>query len=440
MIKKIFATVLCCLLAGGAWAHDFSLTVASGQTLYFNILESAASVEVTYPNHDSYPVNGWGGYTRPVGNLRIPSSVVYNGVTYSVTTVGQLAFYGCTGLTSVVMGEGITVLGNSAFNGCTALTTAVVPSSIDTIGLRAFGECNQLAHVWCNKSTLPNASAYMFYNISLDGRTLHVPAQALSLYSAAAPWSGFGTILGDGPMVALSLLSNDVLWGSVSGGGSFVVGSVADISALPNEGYSFICWNDGDTQNPRQLTLYGNMSLTAMFFPVPRDTVEVHDTVVMYDTVVLHDTASVALHRLQVFSSQASLGAGVGTTEVPEGTAVEICALPLGGSCFTAWDDGSTENPRRVTVTDDMTFTAFFEQLSIVSLEAAGWRVNAEGREVVVTGANGMKIVVYDMEGRLVAAETWQGATEQTRRLRVPTAGVYVVRVGETGAVKVTVE
>lgn len=198
MIKKIFATVLCCLLAGGAWAHDFSLTAASGQTLYFNILESAASVEVTYPNHDSYPVNGWGGYTRPVGNLRIPSSVVYNGVTYSVTTVGQLAFYGCTGLTSVVMGEGITVLGNSAFNGCTALTTAVVPSSIDTIGLRAFGECNQLAHVWCNKSTLPNASAYMFYNISLDGRTLHVPAQALSLYSAAAPWSGFGTILGDG--------------------------------------------------------------------------------------------------------------------------------------------------------------------------------------------------------------------------------------------------
>lgn len=438
MIKRFSVFVLCCLMAGGAWAYDFSLTVASGQTLYFNIIDSAASVEVTYPNDTVIPtIYGWNGYTRPVGDLRIPSSVVYNNVTYSVMSVGQLAFNGCTGLTSVVVGEGVTALGNSAFNGCSSLATVVIPSSIDTIGLRAFGECSQLAHVWCNKSTLPNASAYMFYNISLAGRTLHVPAQALALYSAAAPWSGFGTILGDGPMVVLSLLSNDVLRGSVSGGGSFVVGSVADISAFPLEGYSFICWNDGDTQNPRQLTLYGNMTLTAMFFPLPRDTVEVRDTVVLYDTVVLHDTASVIMHRLQVFSSQEGLGVGVGSTEVPVGTVVEICALPLQGGHFTGWSDRSNANPRSVTVTGDMAFTAFFEQVSVASPETATWKVRTEGREVVVDGANGLEIEIYDAAGRRILASAGVG---ECHRLLLPTAGVFVVRVGEMGAVKVTVE
>lgn len=419
------------MAAVGVRAYDFSLTVGSGQTLYFNI--QGTSVEVTYPNNSSYPVNGWNGFTRPVGDLVIPANVTHEGVVYNVVAIGQLAFYECTGLTSVVIGEGVTTLGNSAFNGCTALTTTVIPSTIDTIGLRAFGECHQLASVWCNKTTLPGTSAYAFYNVSLTNSTLHVPSEALSLYGAATPWSAFGSILGDGPIVALSLATNDVERGMVSGGGLYNVGSVREITALPNDGYSFICWNDGVSQNPRQLTLLGNMNLTAMFFPLIHDTISVRDTIARIDTVVQYDTLVPVLCRLQVFSSQESLGMGVGTTQVPVGTEVEICALPLGGR-FEGWSDGSTENPRRVTMTGDLSFTAFFEQLSIVSPDAVNWQVYTEGNEVVVEGASGLKTEVYDAKGCRVA----EGLTPF--RMMLPTAGVYVVRVGDLGARKVTVE
>ena len=418
MIKRFSVFVLCCLMAGGAWAYDFSLTVASGQTLYFSIL--GANVEIVYPNNTSYPVNGWDDFTRPVGDLRIPSTVVHDGVAYNVVSIGQLAFNGCTGLTSVVMSDGLTSLGNSAFNGCTALATVVIPSTIDTIGLRSFGECHQLADVWIAKNSLPRASAYVFYNMSLANSVLHVPQEALQTYMAASPWGSFGTILGDGPMATLSVESNDALRGSVTGGGVYEVGSTVEISAVPVAGQSFICWNDGDMQNPRTLTLTGNRSLIAMFFPLQYDTVDFTE-----------------VHRLQVFSSQEGLGVGVGSTEVPVGTVVEICALPLQGGHFTGWSDGSNANPRRVTVTGDMAFTAFFEQLSVASPETASWKVRTEGREVVVDGANGLEIEIYDAAGRRILASVGVG---ECHRLLLPTAGVFVVRVGEMGAVKVTVE
>lgn len=416
-LVRSFLVVFLLLMPVSVRAYDFSLTVGGGQTLYFNVLGS--SVEVVYPNNTVYPVNGWDNFTRPVGDLQIPATVSYNGAVYDVVSVGALAFNGCTGLTSVVIGEGVVSLGSSAFNGCSSLSTVVIPSSVDTIGVRTFGECGALSHVWCNRESLPSASANVFYNTSLANSTLHVPQAALQAYSAAAPWSSFGTILGDGPRVDLSVVANDGRRGSVTGGGSFAAGSIVEIGAQPAEGYSFICWNDGNTQNPRSLTLTGSVRLVAMFFPLQ------------------HDTVAPVLHSLRVLSSQESLGVGVGTTEVPEGTVVEICALPLQGGRFAGWSDGSTANPRRVTVTGDLAFTAFFEQVSIASTAVANVKVHADGGEVVVEDANGLCVEIYDCSGRLVLSSA---NVVGTYRVALPTAGVYVVRVGDRGTVKVAVE
>ena len=405
-----------CAVAAMAWAQDFSLNVGSGQTLYFNII--AGGVEVTYPNHTGLAVNGWDGFTRPVGNLHIPSQVNHNGEVYDVVQVGQLSFYGCTGLTNVTVGNGIIWLGNSAFNGCSGLQSVVIPATVDTIGLRVFEGCNALSDVWCNCPAPPRTSPYAFYNLSLASRTLHVLPGSQAAYSASSPWNAFGSVVTSSPQATLTLAANDPQRGSVEGSGSYAVGTSLSITALPSAGYAFICWNDGDERNPRPLTVMEDITLWAMFFPR------------LTDTVALQ-TAS-----LRVRTSDEALGAGVGTTEVPVGTVVEICALPLTGS-FAGWSDGSHENPRRVSVSGDMVLTAFFEQLANHPVESSRWQVHAEGRLLVVDGASGMEIVVYDAAGRMVATTFAAG---DKVHIALPAAGVYVVRVGETGAKKVSVE
>lgn len=53
--------------------------------------------------------------------------------------------------------------------------------------------------------------------------------------------------------------------GTVSGGGTYVQGNTATITATPNTGYHFTNWSDGDTNASRTFTVTGNVSLTAYF-------------------------------------------------------------------------------------------------------------------------------------------------------------------------------
>lgn len=53
--------------------------------------------------------------------------------------------------------------------------------------------------------------------------------------------------------------------GTVSGGGTYTQGSTATLKATPNSGYKFVKWNDGNTSNPRTVTVSGNATYTATF-------------------------------------------------------------------------------------------------------------------------------------------------------------------------------
>lgn len=405
-----------CAVAGMAQAHDFSLVLSGGQTLYFNFVPGG--VEVTYPAGDQFPVNGWVGYERPAGVLQIPSQVTHEGAVYDVVRVGQLAFYGCSALTSVSVGDGVNWLGNSAFKGCTGLQTVVIPASVDTIGLRTFDSCMALADMWMGGAVPPRTSPYAFMNCQLASATLHVPVGSESGYQSVAVWNAFGTVAGGSLMATVTVMANDPARGTVSGSGSYVIGTTHTISALPTSGNFFACWNDGDTRNPRPVTLTGDMTLWAMFFP----------------RVV--DTVGQELVTLSVASSASTLGLGVGSCTVPVNTWVEICALPLGGT-FSAWSDGSTENPRRVKVAGPMALTAFFEQLAVPSAEVPEWSVCGVEGGVMVNGARDMELSVYRLDGTLAAAVY---ATSDRVFVPLSVAGAYVVRVGVSGAKKVVVE
>ena len=119
-------------------AHDF---VVGG--ICYNITSySDWTVAVTYReiNYDSY-------FNKYSGAVTIPSTVTYNSITYNVTSIGDDAFEGCTGLTAITIPKGVTSIGERAFFGCSSLTAITLPASVTSIGYDAFSGCTSLTTI-----------------------------------------------------------------------------------------------------------------------------------------------------------------------------------------------------------------------------------------------------------------------------------------------------
>ena len=124
-------------------AHDFEV-----DGIYYDITDATNNtVAVTYKGSwfDDYSDE----YT---GSVTIPQSVIYNGATYSVTSIGNYAFHGCTGLTSIEIPNSVTSIEVYAFRGCTGLTSITIPNSVTSIKNYAFYECSSLTSI-----TIPNS-------------------------------------------------------------------------------------------------------------------------------------------------------------------------------------------------------------------------------------------------------------------------------------------
>lgn len=78
------------------------------------------------------------------GDVKIPETVTYGGVTYRVTSIVGSTFQGNTELTSVTIPNTIVSIGQQAFNGCTGLTALTIPASVSAIGQNAFDGCSNL--------------------------------------------------------------------------------------------------------------------------------------------------------------------------------------------------------------------------------------------------------------------------------------------------------
>lgn len=73
-------------------------------------------------------------YVQYSGDVIIPSTVEYNGVTCDVTTIVSEAFLNCGNLTSVTIGNSVTRIQPSAFENCIRLTSIMIPNSVTNIG------------------------------------------------------------------------------------------------------------------------------------------------------------------------------------------------------------------------------------------------------------------------------------------------------------------
>ena len=72
------------------------------------------------------------------GNVEIPGTIEVEGKEYAVTSIGDVAFRGCSSLTEVAIPESVTSIGGGAFNACSSLTEVAIPESVTSIGDGAF--------------------------------------------------------------------------------------------------------------------------------------------------------------------------------------------------------------------------------------------------------------------------------------------------------------
>ena len=141
-MKKLFFLLTLLHCTSMAWAYDVEV-----DGIYYNLNQTNKTAAVTFKgssfeSHDNdYP-----------GEVVIPENFIYDGITYSVTSLGNNCFLGCTGLTSITIPNSVTSLGYDCFYGCTGLTSITIPNSVTSLGVECFHYCTGLTSI-----TIPNS-------------------------------------------------------------------------------------------------------------------------------------------------------------------------------------------------------------------------------------------------------------------------------------------
>ena len=147
-----------------------------------------------------YAFDGCSGLT----NITIPNSV---------TTIGEYAFDGCSGLTNITIPNSVTTIGDKAFSNCTGLTSITIGESITAIGDKAFQPCDNIIdiHSYISADYLFQLKD-IFSTTVYENATLHIPFGAKEAYSTIAYWNKFKNIVEDESMpMSLAAVYNSVL-------------------------------------------------------------------------------------------------------------------------------------------------------------------------------------------------------------------------------------
>lgn len=136
---KRIVFILGLLVAAWASANAYQFMVNG---IAYNYITDADGTRVSVASTAPSPV--FGSHSTYSGDVTIPSSVTYDGRTYEVTDIGDMAFSGCTALTSVSIPTSVTAIGGSAFYKCSSLGALIIPESVTYIGGSAFYGCTGL--------------------------------------------------------------------------------------------------------------------------------------------------------------------------------------------------------------------------------------------------------------------------------------------------------
>lgn len=200
-MKKMFVlTLLFLTLAGITALNAQNFTV---NDLTYSVNEDGVSVTLT--GH----VNGYGHNAS--GELIIPESVTYNGTDYTVTTIGDYAFYQysqltgclvipnsiisigkysfdyCTGFEGILtIGESVTIIDECAFMGCSGFSGSLnIPNSVITIGEGAFANCTGFDQQLVLGNSVTEIGTQAFANCSNLTGQLIIPNSVITIGQGA---------------------------------------------------------------------------------------------------------------------------------------------------------------------------------------------------------------------------------------------------------------
>lgn len=206
-------------------------------------------------------------------------------------------------------------------------------------------------------------------------------------------------------------------------------GNTVSITATPVTGYHFTQWQDGNTDNPRQIEVKASASYIASFAPneytiifVNEDGTELQKSLFAYGTMPIYNgatptkpasaqytytfagwspaiatvtanatytatyTSSVNSYTLTL-SGENGVVTGAGSYEY--GSVVNVSATPLECYQFKQWSDGDTNATREITITDDIELEAIFEVITYtITIESANQEHGTVTIEVVGTQGN----------------------------------------------------
>ena len=199
---------------------------------------------------------------------------------------------------------------------------------------------------------------------------------------------------------SVSLLVDSISYGTCTGFGNYPYGSAASVVAVPYSGYQFSHWSDGSTYNPYTFAVINNVQLTAYFYA---------NGTPYQDTLVLHDTLYVPVY---------------------DTTYITLTDTLLLTTTDTLWLRDTIYLPQYIHD------TIYITQEGISSANTSNAIVYVNQGQIVVEGASGKAVYMYDINGRLLERRT---ENEERRTFNVPASGAYLIKVGELPARKIVV-
>lgn len=346
----------------------------------------------------------------------------------SVTTLENLAFAACPNLSDLTIGESVVTIGNQAFDADTSLVSVVIPNSVVTIGQSAFSQNYSLRTIRFGSSLTSIGFACFTYCPNLDSLifvTENAPSyggqfwgspDTLNIIIPCGSYHSYSYYFGTQhhytvPTVGLTMTVSS----SQPERGSVTILKDADsnevrcdssvvIKAMPNYGYHFQQWSNGNTHIQDTLFIEGDSSVSAIFTKNQYSLVVLSfdpalgnttgDGVYNYlDTVVVTATATaphyfferwsdgntnsgrsvvitgnmalvayfaIDTHTVTVRANSIAYGGVSGGGRYTYGTVATLTAAPYSGYQFSHWSNGATYNPYVFAVMSDTVLTAYF--------------------------------------------------------------------------------